>query len=64
MVGLFIHTVCKKIKDVKKYIYIQKARHFAKRKTISVMIVYTKTSYFTLRNFHENAEVGIYIQKA
>ena len=43
------------------YIYMQKNRHFSKRKTICVMFYSQKSRNFMLCNFLENFEIGIYI---
>ena len=50
-------------KNAKRF-YIQKARHFSKSKTISVTFYIQKAIHLTLRDFNENFEVGIYIQKS
>ena len=43
-----------KAKKIPKHFYIQKARHFAKSKTICNTFLYTKIRHFSLRGFSLN----------
>ena len=55
---LYIYIKQNKMRNV---IYIQISRHFVNSKTICVAFLFTKAWHFTLRNFHEFFEIGIYI---
>ena len=61
--------MCKNQKQMQNvYIYIQKARHFVKSKTICVTFFINKILTFSLRNFYGIFEIGgggehFYIQK-
>ena len=48
-------------KKIVKRQYIQKARHFPKPRQFALRFYSQKAQHFTLRDFHENFEVGIYI---
>ena len=58
---LYIY-VAKKLQN--DYIYTQKARHFAKIKTVCVRFYSQKSTHYTLRKFHDFLKLAfISIQK-
>ena len=60
-VHVFIYT---KSKNIVKRLYIYNQDTLQKARPFPLRFYIQKARYFTLRDFHENFEIGIYIQKS